>query len=56
MVYSGMLTLLNMQIGDAYCRKEHIACVKHESTSPVDEWFNSFVLFAEFLPTISFDL
>lgn len=56
MVYSGMLKLLNMQIGDAYCRKERIACVKYKSTSPMDEWFTSFVLLAEFLPTISFDL
>lgn len=46
MVYSGMLKLLNM----------HIACLKYQSTSPVDEWFNRFVLFAEFLSTISFDL
>lgn len=56
MVRFGMLKLLNMQIGDAYCRKEHIACVKYKSTSLVDEWFTSFVLFAEFLPTFSFDL
>lgn len=46
MVYSGILKLLNM----------YIACRKYKSTSSADEWFNRFVLFAEFLPTMSFDL
>lgn len=46
MIYSGVLELLNM----------HMACMKHESISPVGEGFNRFVLFAEFLPVLSFDL
>lgn len=46
LVYSGVLELLNM----------HLACMKHESISPVGEWFSRFVLFADFLPALSFDL